>query len=111
MTVENKMIDLIKAGKTGKASPNTLVAKDSNGIPMVVLFGNPIAWVKPEGLMVSYGNHAPTITTKSRLHALLLEFCGWGLFSKQGKWFLSMFTKKGYIGSVTFHDFMTLSYK
>ena len=93
--IETQMIAAIKNGIDWK-SANTEVVSQQNGVSYVYLHGNKIAEVGDDFLKL-YDGGRQSMTTKSRLNALLSEFgytCGTKheyVFQKQFEWFIQMF--------------------
>lgn len=91
--IERLMNAAIKAGKDWKLD-NTQVISCSN-VSDVYLFGNLIARIGETWIELYDGEHQ-TVTTKSRLNAILSEhgLPGEGIFQRNFKWYLN------YSGSV-----------
>ena len=93
--IETQMIAAIKNNIDWK-SANTEVVSQQNGVSYVYLHGNKIAEVGDDFLKL-YDGGRQSMTTKSRLNALLSEFgytCGTKqeyVFQKQFEWFIQMF--------------------
>ena len=92
--IESQMIAAVK-GNINWSKDNTSVVFEDD-ISKVYLHGNLIAEVDDVSLKLFDGGYQ-TMTTKSRLNALLSEFgytCGTKqeyIFQKQYEWFISMF--------------------
>ena len=92
--IERQMIAAIK-GNINWSKDNTSVIFE-DGISKVYLYGNLIAEVDDVSLKL-YDGGRQSMTTKSRLNALLSEFgytCGTKqevIFQKQYEWFIQMF--------------------
>ena len=82
------MIEAIQGNKNW-ASGNTQVVTNE-GVSTVYLYGNKIAIVDDNSLTVFDGGRQ-SVTTKSRLNALINEFCDAvtdGIFQKDYLWFI-----------------------
>jgi len=90
-------------------SANTMVT-NSNGVSFVFLHGNLIAEVGDNFIKLHDGGWQ-TVTTKSRLNAILDEHgCpGEGIFQKKGQWFVNMKNAKGETLTVPFFSGMRLN--
>ena len=112
--IETQMIAAIKNNIDWK-SANTEVVSQQNGVSYVYLHGNKIAEVGDDFLKLFDGGYQ-SMTTKSRLNALLSEFgytCGTKqefIFQKQFEWFIQMFdlTEKA-MRTIPFTDGMRLA--
>jgi len=112
--IETQMIAAIKNNIDWK-SANTEVVSQQNGVSYVYLHGNKIAEVGDDFLKL-YDGGRQSMTTKSRLNALLSEFgytCGTKqefIFQKQFEWFIQMFdlTEKA-MRTIPFTDGMRLA--
>ena len=72
-------------------SANTEVVSSQDGLSTVYLHGNKIAEVGDDFLTIFDGGYQ-SVTTKSRLNALINEFCNAvtdGVFQKNFQWFVS----------------------
>ena len=72
-------------------SANTEVVSSQDGLSTVYLHGNKIAEVGDDFLTIFDGGYQ-SVTTKSRLNALINEFCNAvtdGVFQKNYQWFVS----------------------
>ena len=72
-------------------SANTEVVSSQDGLSTVYLHGNKIAEVGDDYLQIFDGGYQSN-TTKSRLNALINEFCNAvtdGVFQKNYQWFIS----------------------
>ena len=70
---------------------NTEVVSSQDGLSTVYLHGNKIAEVGDDFLTIFDGGYQ-SVTTKSRLNALINEFCNAvtdGVFQKNFQWFVS----------------------
>ena len=84
------MCQAIQSSKDWK-SANTEVVTQQDGLSTVFLHGNKIAEVGDDFLTIFDGGWQ-TNTTKSRLNALINEFCNAvtdGVFQKNYQWFVS----------------------
>ena len=87
--IERDMISAIKLGKCWRKD-NTEVYTNDNNASLVYLHGNHIATVTDNNVRVFDGGWQ-TNTTKSRLNALINEFCDAltdGVFQKDYQWFI-----------------------
>ena len=94
--VEEQMIMAIRSRKNWAGSNTTVRCFKENGITtemQVLLHGNLIAWLDTATNDLSISSAGwETVTTKSRLNALLDEFCdGARIFQKDWEWFISEF--------------------
>tara|TARA_B100000035_G_scaffold158024_1_gene134724 strand:- start:572 stop:892 length:321 start_codon:yes stop_codon:yes gene_type:complete len=88
--IESQMCQAIQSSKDWK-SANTEVVTQQDGLSTVFLHGNKIAEVGDDFLTIFDGGWQ-TNTTKSRLNALINEFCNAvtdGVFQKNYQWFVS----------------------
>ena len=94
--IEEQMNMAIRARKNWAGSNTTVTCFKENGVTTevnVLLHGNLIAWfdTATNDLCISSAGWE-TVTTKSRLNALLEEFCdGAKIFQKNWEWFISEF--------------------
>ena len=88
---------------------NTMVTT-VNGVSHVFLHGNKIAEVGDNFIVLMDGGWQ-TVTTKSRLNAILREHgCpGEGIFQKKGQWFLTMKNQQGDVITLPFFSGMRLN--
>ena len=92
--IESQMIAAIKSDSNWSKDNTSVIFED--GISKVYLYGNLIAEVDDVSLKL-YDGGRQSMTTKSRLNALLSEFgytCGTKqefIFQKQYEWFIQMF--------------------
>lgn len=105
--IESQMNDAIANNKDWKLD-NTEV-HTLNGVSYVYLFGNKIAEVGNSFIRLYDGGH-PSMTTKSRLNAILSEhgLPGEGIFQKKFEWFINLRTSNG-IDTVPFFSSMRLA--
>lgn len=87
--IECKMIQAVKAGKNW-SNGNTCVKPGLLGAMGVYLHGNLIAFVSPTELRVTLAGW-PTVTTRSRVNALLRELAapGYGVGQRNGRQWLT----------------------
>ena len=88
--IESQMCQAIQSSKDWK-SANTEVVTQQDGLSTVYLHGNKIAEVGDDFLTIFDGGWQSN-TTKSRLNALITEFCNAvtdGVFQKNYQWFVS----------------------
>ena len=85
--IEIQMNAAVQSGTDFRLA-NTSVSHD-NGVAVVRLHGNKIAEIGDDFMTLFDGGFQST-TTKSRLNALMQEFCspGEGVFQKAYQWFL-----------------------
>ena len=103
--IESDMINAIKRGINWKSSNSEVYTNDNNA-SLVYLHGNHIATVTYNKLTVFDGGWQSN-TTKSRLNALINEFCNGytdGVFQKNFEWFISTAT-----GTVDFENGFTFA--
>ena len=84
------MCNAVQSSKDWK-SANTEVVSSQDGLSTVYLHGNKIAEVGDDFLTIFDGGYQ-SVTTKSRLNALINEFCNAvtdGVFQKNFQWFVS----------------------
>jgi len=87
--IERDMLSAIKLGKCWRKD-NTEVYTNDNNASLVYLHGNHIATVTDNNVRVFDGGWQ-TNTTKSRLNAIINEFCDAltdGVFQKDYQWFI-----------------------
>jgi len=87
--IESLMNAAIKAGKNW-TNANTSVTTDDNGLSTVYLHGNKIAEVG-DNFVTVYDGGWQSNTTKSRLNAIINEFCCSytdGVFQQQFAWYI-----------------------
>ena len=90
--IESQMIAAIN-GNRNWASGNTTVTFDpESGESTVLLYGNKIATVLEDSMVIWDGGRQ-SVTTKSRLNALCDAFCiaGEGVFQKDFAWYVRKF--------------------
>ena len=87
--IESQMNEAIQSDKNWHGS-NTMVKHD-HGVSFVFLHGNLIAEIGDDWLKL-YDGGWQTVTTKSRLNAILAEFGATGerVFQKAGEWFVTL---------------------
>ena len=88
--IEQMMCKAVQSSKDWK-SANTEVVSSQDGLSTVYLHGNKIAEVGDDFLTIFDGGYQ-SVTTKSRLNALITEFCNAvtdGVFQKNYQWFVS----------------------
>ena len=86
--IESQMNDAIQSGRNWSSGNTQVVTND--GLSTVYLHGNKIALVDDTSLTVFDGGWRSN-TTKSRLNALINEFCNGvtdGVFQKNYQWFI-----------------------
>ena len=90
--IESQMVAAIQ-GNRNWASANTTVTFDpESGESTVLLYGNKIATVRDDSMIIWDGG-VQSVTTKSRLNALCDAFCvaGEGVFQKDFAWYVRKF--------------------
>ena len=101
--IEQQMQTAIR-NRMNWSKSNTSVEVDSEGYTDVRLHGNRIATINPHGDITLSSCGWETVTTKSRLNAILQEVkTGFSIFQKQFEWFLN-----GQGRTVDFFDGMIL---
>ena len=105
--IEQLMNAAIKAGKNW-TNANTSVTSDDNGLSTVYLHGNKIAEVGDDFVRIFDGGWR-TNTTKSRLNAIINEFCCAytdGVYQHQFEWFITdNKVIKQFVNGYTFTEF------
>jgi hypothetical protein len=71
------------------------------------LWETPIAIVYPDKVIIQSGGFK-TRTTKSRLNAILYEFCNMGIRTVKGEWIVSACYSGGETGIAVFREGMTI---
>ncbi len=89
--IERLMNAAIVEGKRDWKLANTVVQTDDNGVARVFLHGNQIAEIG-EGFIQMWDGGWQSVTTKSRLNAILAEngLPGERVFQKDFEWFVNM---------------------
>tara|TARA_B100000925_G_scaffold291766_1_gene281303 strand:- start:1312 stop:1632 length:321 start_codon:yes stop_codon:yes gene_type:complete len=103
--IESQMNNAIRCNRDFSNS-NTMVTHE-DGNAFVYLHGNHIATVADNGALTIYDGGWQSNTTKSRLNALINEFCNGytdGVFQKNFEWFISTAT-----GTVDFENGFTFA--
>ena len=103
--IESQMNNAIRCNRDFSNS-NTMVTHD-DGNAFVYLHGNHIATVADSGALTIFDGGWQSNTTKSRLNALINEFCNGytdGVFQKNFEWFISTAT-----GPVDFENGFTFA--
>ena len=88
--IESQMCQAIQNNKTWSSGNTQVITEDNTS--KVYLHGNHIATVTDDNMTIFDGGWQ-SVTTKSRLNALCVEFCvtGEGVFQKNYKWFVRKF--------------------
>jgi hypothetical protein len=88
--IERQMNAAISNSERDWKKDNTVVQTGTDGVSRVFLFGNQIAEVGDNWIQIWDGGWQ-TVTTKSRLNAILREHGvpGEHIFQKKGQWFLN----------------------
>lgn len=90
--IEQQMLDAIRDKRDWKCANTQVICAHfpHSDQPIdrvtVVLHGSPIAIITPDHVDASDCGYQ-TPTTKSRLNAVLREFCGAGIYQKNREWF------------------------
>jgi len=85
------MIAAINASKNWQSANTSVHFNEESNISIVRLHGNKIAEVTDDSMTIFDGGWQ-TVTTKSRLNALINEFCNAvtdGVFQKNYQWFVT----------------------
>ena len=85
------MIAAIKASKDWQSANTSVHYNEENNVSIVRLHGNKIAEVGDDFMTIFDGGWQ-TVTTKSRLNALINEFCNSltdGVYQRNYQWFIS----------------------
>tara|TARA_R110001606_G_scaffold1135_8_gene4075 strand:- start:286 stop:609 length:324 start_codon:yes stop_codon:yes gene_type:complete len=88
--IETQMCQAIQSNKNWTNANTTVHYNEENGVSIVRLHGNKIAEVTDDSMTIFDGGWQTT-TTKSRLNALINEFCNSmtdGVFQKNYQWFV-----------------------
>ena len=88
--IESQMCQAIQSNKNWSNANTTVHYNEENGVSIVRLHGNKIAEVSDDSMTIFDGGWQTT-TTKSRLNALINEFCNSmtdGVFQKNYQWFV-----------------------
>ena len=89
--IESQMIAAINASKNWQSANTSVHFNEESNISIVRLHGNKIAEVTDDSMTIFDGGWQ-TVTTKSRLNALINEFCNAvtdGVFQKNYQWFVT----------------------
>jgi len=89
--IESQMIAAINASKNWQSANTSVHFNEESNISIVRLHGNKIAEVTDDSMTIFDGGWQTT-TTKSRLNALINEFCNAvtdGVFQKNYQWFVT----------------------
>ena len=89
--IESQMIAAIHNNQNWSNSNTTVHFNEESNISIVRLHGNKIAEVTDDSMTIFDGGWQ-TVTTKSRLNALINEFCNSvtdGVFQKNYQWFVT----------------------
>ena len=98
--IESRILDAIAERRIGivKLSKRDYVETTADSID-VTLWSTTIAKIYTDRVVVNSGNWR-TVTTKSRLNAILREYCGTGINQVKGEW---------YIDGESFYDAMSIA--
>jgi len=89
--IEKQMNDAIANNKDWQSANTSVHYNEENGVSVVRLHGNKIAEVGDNYLQIFDGGWQ-SVTTKSRLNALINRFCDSltdGVFQKDYQWFIN----------------------
>ena len=89
--IESQMIAAINYSKNWQSANTSVHFNEESNISIVRLHGNKIAEVTDDSMTIFDGGWQ-TVTTKSRLNALINEFCNSvtdGVFQKNYQWFVT----------------------
>jgi len=89
--IESQMIAAINASKNWQSANTSVHFNEESNTSIVRLHGNKIAEVTDDSMTIFDGGWQTT-TTKSRLNALINEFCNAvtdGVFQKNYQWFVT----------------------
>ena len=89
--IESQMIAAINSSKNWQSANTSVHFNEESNISIVRLHGNKIAEVTDDSMTIFDGGWQTT-TTKSRLNALINEFCNAvtdGVFQKNYQWFVT----------------------
>ena len=98
--IESRILDAIADRRIGivKLSKRDYIETNKD-VVNVTLWNTTIAKIYTDRVVVNSGNWR-TVTTKSRLNAILREYCGTGISQIKGRW---------YIDSDLFYDAMSIA--
>ena len=98
--IESRILDAIADRRIGivKLSKRDYIETNKD-VVNVILWNTTIAQIHADRVVVNSGNWR-TVTTKSRLNAILSEYCGTGISQAKGEW---------YIDGESFYDAMTIA--
>jgi len=90
--IEQQMNNAISNNLNWQSANTAVVYDDQSGESTVYLHGNKIAVVGEDFVQIFDGGYQ-SVTTKSRLNAILKEhgIAGEGVYQKAGKWFVDKF--------------------
>ena len=89
--IESQMIAAINSSKNWQSANTSVHFNEESNTSIVRLHGNKIAEVTDDSMTIFDGGWQ-TVTTKSRLNALINEFCNSvtdGVFQKNYQWFVT----------------------
>ena len=89
--IESQMIAAINSSKNWQSANTSVHFNEESNTSIVSLHGNKIAEVTDDSMTIFDGGWQ-TVTTKSRLNALINEFCNSvtdGVFQKNYQWFVT----------------------
>ena len=88
--IESEMCAAVQGNKNWQSGNTSVHFNEESGVSVVRLHGNKIAEVTDDDMTIFDGDHQ-TKTTKSRLNALINEFCNGvtdGVFQHNFQWFV-----------------------
>ena len=88
--IESQMCAAVANNENWQSANTSVHYNEENGVSIVRLHGNKIAEVGDDFLQIFDGDHQ-TMTTKSRLNALIDRFCNAvtdGVFQKDYQWYI-----------------------
>ena len=88
--IESQMCAAVANNENWQSANTSVHYNEENGVSIVRLHGNKIAEVGDDFLQIFDGDHQ-TMTTKSRLNALIDRFCNAvtdGVFQKDYEWYI-----------------------
>jgi len=89
--IESQMCQAVQSSKNWQSANTTVHFNEENNTSVVMLHGNKIAEVGDDYMTIFDGGYQSN-TTKSRLNALINEFCNAitdGIFQKNYQWYVS----------------------
>ena len=105
--VEAQMLQLMDRRSNGKAGSNTRVSTNAEGFVEVFLHDNPIACLNKYGKLYITDAGWQTVTTKSRLNAIINYFCDGtktGVMQSDFEWYLYEAGRIRYMNSMRWYE-------